>query len=366
MVVARNPLEVCGFTMDTFVLELDGIGKSFGKQRIIGGVSIRIHRGEFITLLGPSGCGKTTTLRVIAGLETADEGRVLLNGEDVTAFAPDRRNVNTVFQNYALFPHMNVFDNIAYGPRIRRVAKKEIPVLVEEMLTLVQMEGYGKRMPNQLSGGQRQRIAIARALINRPDVVLLDEPLGALDLQLRRHMQSELKQIQKKAGVTFIYVTHDQEEALNMSDRLAIMNAGILEQVGSPEEIYNHPATRFVAEFVGTRNLLPVTVTGKNSAAFSGQVIPVAVHMYAEGEGAFAAIHADKMRLQKESDGFALPCIVTDVVYSGGQVKTKVVVNGQECTVIEYNAPKRFAPGDAAFVSWDADEAVMVRDGGKE
>jgi len=347
--------------MEEFVLELDGIGKSIGKQRIIGGVSLRVRRGEFVTLLGPSGCGKTTTLRVIAGLETADEGRVLLNGADVTTFPPDKRNVNTVFQNYALFPHMNVYDNIAYGPRIRRVPKGEIPALVAEMLSLVQMDGYGKRMPNQLSGGQRQRIAIARALINRPDVVLLDEPLGALDLQLRRHMQMELKRIQKKAGVTFIYVTHDQEEALNMSDRLAIMNGGAFEQVGSPEEIYDRPATRFVAEFVGTRNLLDVTITTASSADFGGRAVPVAAHTCAVGEKAFIAIHADKLRLAKEAAECSLPGTVTDVVYSGAQVKTWVAVNDTVFTMVEYNVPKRFAPGDAAFVSWDAGEAVVIR-----
>ena len=343
------------------VLELEGIYKSFGGDGIINGVSIRVRRGEFITLLGPSGCGKTTTLRIAAGLETADKGRVLLNGADVTALSPDKRNVNTVFQNYALFPHMNVFDNIAYGPRIRRVPKKDIPALVDAMLLLVQMDGYGKRMPNQLSGGQRQRIAIARALVNRPDVVLLDEPLGALDLQLRRHMQSELKQIQKKSGVTFIYVTHDQEEALNMSDHIAIMNAGVLEQVGSPEEVYSRPATRFVAEFIGTRNLMDIQITGASSANFNGRAIAVGAHSLAAGDAAVAAVHADKTRLSRAASGFALPGIVSDVVYSGGQVKTKVAACGQDFTVVEYNAPCMFAPGDEAFVSWDADEAVVIR-----
>ena len=217
-------------------------------------------RGEFVTLLGASGCGKTTTLRIISGLETPDEGTVLLDGKDVTALPPERRPVNTVFQSYALFPHMNVEKNVAYGLRVRGMDKASIAKRVREMLELVQMEDYAKRMPSQLSGGQRQRIAIARALAPEPELLLLDEPLGALDLQLRRQMQLELKRLQKKLGITFVYITHDQEEAINMSDRIAVMRGGRFEQIGTPEEIYDEPKTHYVAQFIGRSTILDGTV----------------------------------------------------------------------------------------------------------
>ena len=238
-------------------LELKDIRKSFSKDEVVlKEISLSIDKGEFITLLGSSGCGKTTTLRIIAGLETPDSGKVYLEGKDVTALAPEARDVNTVFQNYALFPHMTVADNIGYGLKLKKIPKAEIKKRVSEMLELVQLPGYEKRKPSELSGGQRQRVAIARSLVNNPKVLLLDEPLGALDLQLRRAMQLELKRLQKKLGITFIYITHDQEEAINMSDRIAVMNKGTFEQIGTPDEIYNHPKTSYVATFVGNANIL--------------------------------------------------------------------------------------------------------------
>lgn len=238
-------------------LELKNIRKGFSnEEEVLKGISLAIEKGEFITLLGSSGCGKTTTLRIIAGLEMPDAGQVFLDGKDVTALNPEDRDVNTVFQNYALFPHMNVADNIGYGLRLKKVPRTEIRRRVKEMLELVQLPGYEKRKPSELSGGQKQRVAIARALINNPRVLLLDEPLGALDLQLRRAMQVELKRLQKKLGITFIYITHDQEEAINMSDRIAVMNHGTFEQIGTPDEIYNHPRTSYVATFVGNANIL--------------------------------------------------------------------------------------------------------------
>ena len=238
-------------------LELKDIRKSFSKDEVVlKEISLSIDKGEFITLLGSSGCGKTTTLRIIAGLETPDSGKVYLEGKDVTALAPEARDVNTVFQNYALFPHMTVADNIGYGLKLKKIPKAEIKKRVSEMLELVQLPGYEKRKPSELSGGQRQRVAIARSLVNNPKVLLLDEPLGALDLQLRRAMQIELKHLQKKLGITFIYITHDQEEAINMSDRIAVMKDGCIEQIGTPDEIYNHPKTSYVATFVGNANIL--------------------------------------------------------------------------------------------------------------
>ena len=238
-------------------LELKEIKKSFTEgEAVLDNISLEISKGEFITLLGSSGCGKTTTLRIIAGLEQPDAGSVWLDGREVTGLEPNQRDVNTVFQNYALFPHMNVAENIGYGLKLKKVPKSEIRKKVSQMLELVQLEGYEKRKPSELSGGQKQRVAIARALVNNPKVLLLDEPLGALDLQLRRAMQIELKHLQKKLGITFIYITHDQEEAINMSDRIAVMRDGRIEQIGTPDEIYNHPKTSYVATFVGNANIL--------------------------------------------------------------------------------------------------------------
>ena len=238
-------------------LELKEIKKSFTEgEAVLDNISLEISKGEFITLLGSSGCGKTTTLRIIAGLEQPDAGSVWLDGREVTGLEPNQRDVNTVFQNYALFPHMNVAENIGYGLKLKKVPKSEIKKKVSQMLELVQLEGYEKRKPSELSGGQKQRVAIARALVNNPKVLLLDEPLGALDLQLRRAMQIELKHLQKKLGITFIYITHDQEEAINLSDRIAVMKDGRIEQIGTPDEIYNHPKTSYVATFVGNANIL--------------------------------------------------------------------------------------------------------------
>ncbi|HBR08503.1 MAG TPA: spermidine/putrescine ABC transporter ATP-binding protein [Clostridiales bacterium] len=237
-------------------MTISHVSKSFGSNQVVQDLNLEVKKGEFLTLLGPSGCGKTTTLRMIAGFETPTSGRILLGGRDVKESEPYDREVNTVFQNYALFPHMNVYENIAFGLTMKKTPKEEIKRRVMEMLTLVQLEGYENRRPDQLSGGQKQRVAIARALINRPKVLLLDEPLGALDLKLRKQMQFELKRLQKKLGITFIYVTHDQEEALTMSDRVMVMKDGNILQTGTPQDIYNEPANAFVADFIGESNIV--------------------------------------------------------------------------------------------------------------
>jgi spermidine/putrescine transport system ATP-binding protein len=251
--VADKPVEV----------GLYDVTKRFGDTTAVDGITLEVARGEFFSLLGPSGCGKTTSLRMIAGFEEPDDGRVVLAGKEITGVPPYKRNVNTVFQSYALFPHLSVFDNVAFGLRRKKLPRAQIRDRVRRYLDLVQLKGYDNRRPGQLSGGQQQRVALARALVNEPSVLLLDEPLGALDLKLRKQMQLELIRIQREVGVTFIYVTHDQEEALVMSDRIAVMSDGHVEQIGYPEDIYERPATRFVAGFIGTSNIIQGEVQGR-------------------------------------------------------------------------------------------------------
>ena len=307
-------------------IQFDNVSRHFGTVKAVDQADIKIRDGEFFSLLGPSGSGKTTCLRMIAGFDKPTSGRIFLYGQDVSDLPPFERNVNTVFQDYALFPHMNVGDNIAYGLMVKGVPKPERKERVDEMLDLVQLTGYGDRKPSQLSGGQRQRVALARALINHPKVLLLDEPLGALDLKLRQQMQVELKAIQQRVGITFIFVTHDQEEALTMSDRIALFNQGHVEQVGSPSEIYEHPASAFVAGFVGTSNLisgeLAQRITGK-AGTFS--IRPEKIHMEKENANA-------------PSDSYSADGIVRDVVYLGLLTRYFVDLDGGgEVVVVEQN-----------------------------
>ncbi|MGZ4333617.1 MAG: ABC transporter ATP-binding protein, partial [Gaiellaceae bacterium] len=241
---------------ERIAIALDGVSKRFGSHTAVDDVTLEIREGEFFSMLGPSGCGKTTSLRMIAGFEAPDSGRVVLQGTDVTTTSANRRPVNMVFQQYALFPHMSIYDNVAFGLKVKRVPRSEHRDRIHELLRIVDLEGYENRRPRQLSGGQQQRVALARALVNRPAALLLDEPLGALDVKLRKQMQLELKRIQHELGTTFVYVTHDQEEALAMSDRIAVMNRGKVEQLGSPREIYDRPRTAFVADFIGSLNAL--------------------------------------------------------------------------------------------------------------
>jgi putative spermidine/putrescine transport system ATP-binding protein len=282
-------------------VRLESVRKSYGDVVAVDGIDLEVPQGEFFTMLGPSGSGKTTMLRLIAGFESPDEGRVLLKGSDVTAQPPYERDVNTVFQDYALFPHMTVGENVAYGLKIKRVKKAERTKRTAQALELVRLGDLGGRKPSQLSGGQRQRVALARAIVNHPQVLLLDEPLGALDLKLRQDMQIELKRIQQEVGITFIYVTHDQEEALTMSDRLAVFNDGRIEQVGSPAEVYEHPQTEFVAGFVGVSNVLERTLNGKPSRF---TVRPEKIRILGESEAAEPGAHTESGQIR-------------DVVYIG-------------------------------------------------
>ena len=307
-------------------VRIDGVAKRFGDVTAVAGIDLDIADGEFFSMLGPSGSGKTTTLRMIAGFEAPTEGRIWLHGVDVTEVPPFDRDVNTVFQDYALFPHMTVGDNVGYGLVVRRVATDERRRRVTEALRMVRLEGYEGRRPGQLSGGQRQRVALARALVNRPRVLLLDEPLGALDLKLREEMQIELKAIQGQVGITFIYVTHDQEEALTMSDRMAVFNHGLIEQVGTPAEVYERPATRFVAGFVGTSNL----VTGSAAVALIGK------------EGTFTIrpekIHIADPTAAVAGDECSATGVIRSVVYLGSDTRYHVALDaGAEVVVTEQN-----------------------------
>ena len=256
------------------LIEIQGMSKSFGETEVLHNIDLYIRKREFVTLLGPSGCGKTTMLRLIGGFEMPTEGRILFGGRDITQVPPYRRKVNTVFQKYALFTHLNVFDNIAFGLKLRKVSKSEIETRVMRMLRLVKMEGYEKRSVESLSGGQQQRIAIARALVNEPEVLLLDEPLGALDLKLRQEMQLELKSMQQELGITFLYVTHDQEEALTMSDTIVVMNGGRIQQIGDPKRIYDEPKNAFVADFIGQSNLLSGVMLEDELVMMAGKEFP--------------------------------------------------------------------------------------------
>src|SRR5690349_15849614 len=306
-------------------LKLEAIRNHYGHVVVVDGIDLVVDRGEFFTLVGPSGSGKTTLLRLIAGFERPDSGRIELAGRDVTSIPPYQRETNTVFQNYALFPHMSVADNIGYGLRIKGVARQTRDKRVQRALDMVRLAGLGRRRPNQLSGGQRQRVALARAVVNEPEVLLLDEPLGALDLKLRQEMQIELKQIQQEVGITFVYVTHDQEEALTMSDRIAVMSAGKIEQIGTPVDVYERPASEFVAGFIGISNVLV-----RDGIRFV--IRPEKIRMLAEGEAAPA-------------DTTVEPGTVEEVVYVG--MSTRYVVHldrGEQLVAVRQNMD---ALGDA-------------------
>jgi putative spermidine/putrescine transport system ATP-binding protein len=307
-------------------IRLDGVSKRYGDVLAVDAIDLDVADGEFFSMLGPSGSGKTTTLRMIAGFEQPTSGRILLHGEDVGRRAPYERDVNTVFQDYALFPHMSVADNVGYGLMIRKVPRADRAARVGDALRMVRLEGYDRRRPSQLSGGQRQRVALARALVNRPRVLLLDEPLGALDLKLREEMQIELKAIQQRVGITFIYVTHDQAEALTMSDRIAVFQAGRIEQVGSPADVYERPATAFVAGFVGTSNLL----SGDAARQIVGR------------DGTFT-VRPEKIRLDEPgsnvaADESSAPGRIRDVVYMGPDTRYIVALDaGGELVVTQQN-----------------------------
>jgi putative spermidine/putrescine transport system ATP-binding protein len=314
-------------------VSVEGIRKSYGDVVAVDTVDLTVGDGEFFTLLGPSGSGKTTTLRIIAGFEQPDAGRVTLGGEDITSEPPYSRDVNTVFQDYALFPHMTVADNVGYGLKVKGVSRAERKRQVEEVLRMVRLDGYGERKPIQLSGGQRQRVALARSIVNRPKVLLLDEPLGALDLKLRQEMQVFLKSLQRELGMTFLYVTHDQEEALTMSDHVAVFNEGKIEQVGSPNDVYEQPATEFVAGFVGTSNIL-------------------------ERDGKRFSVRPERIAL----NGTGHPGVVVDVVFVGAFRRIFVDIDGGDrVTVVRPNDGSTIEPGTRVHVHWRDEDAYEIQ-----
>jgi spermidine/putrescine transport system ATP-binding protein len=368
-------------TMDdptTPAISLQSVTKRFGSVTAVDAVSLDIREGEFITLLGPSGCGKTTTMRMIAGFEEPDQGQILLRGHDVVGIPPNKREVNMCFQHYALFPHMTVEENIAYSLRLRKVSKEERHAEVRTMLEIVRLEGYETRRPGKLSGGQQQRVALARALINRPAALLLDEPLGALDVKLRKQMELELKRIQLELGTTFVYVTHDQEEALSMSDRIAVMNAGVIEQLGMPREVYDHPDTPFVADFVGVLNAVEFRVDAKDGEDAVMRIddreriiVPAAGATAGTGATLLVAVRPERIGLAPgEVDGTGassasrLTGKVAQVVYLGTLTQFHVDTRIDKRFVVHRLSDEGTAgvvEGDTVTLTWARDDASVLR-----
>src|SRR5712691_7536642 len=351
-------------------IALEGVSKRFGGVAAVDDVSLAIREGEFFSLLGPSGCGKTTTLRMIAGFEMPDEGRIVLQGRDVTSLSPNRRPVNMVFQHYALFPHMSIYDNVAFGLKVKRVPRQGHRERVREMLRVVALEGLERRRTRQLSGGQQQRVALARALVNRPAALLLDEPLGALDVKLRKQMQLELKRIQAELGTTFVYVTHDQEEALAMSDRIAVMNGGRVEQIGSPREVYDHPQTAFVADFIGSLNALELTVeelVGGYALMWLGEgeriVAPVGSGART-GDSIRIAVRPERVQIDGAlSDGGSrLEGTIAEIVYLGMYTQFHVETRAGRviCHRLADESLTGLEPGARVRLSWDAEDASVL------
>jgi spermidine/putrescine transport system ATP-binding protein len=350
-------------------IAVESVSKRFGRVAAVDDVTLEIGEGEFFSMLGPSGCGKTTTLRMIAGFEVPDEGRIVLQGQDVTRVSPNRRPVNMVFQQYALFPHMSIYDNIAFGLKAKHVPREEHRERIQQLLRVVALEGYEKRKPKQLSGGQQQRVALARALVNRPAALLLDEPLGALDVKLRKQMQLELKRIQSELGTTFVYVTHDQEEALAMSDRIAVMNGGKVEQIGSPREIYEHPDSAFVADFIGSLNALAFRVeelVGGYAVMRVSERERMVVALDSNvrvGDATRIAVRPERIHIgtngAANDGGSRLEGTVAEIIYLGSSTQFHVdtAIGRVISTRLADESLGTFETGSHVVLSWDAGDA---------
>ena len=347
---------LCGMNKDVLI-RLGGISKSFDGETVLDNISLEIHDKEFITFLGPSGCGKTTTLRIIGGFETPDTGDVYFDGKRINDVPPYRRQVNTVFQRYALFPHLNVFDNIAFGLRLQKCADSEIRQKVKDMLALVNLKGFERRRVSTLSGGQQQRVAIARALVNQPKVLLLDEPLAALDLKLRKDMQNELKNIQHQTGITFIFVTHDQEEALSMSDTVVVMANGRIQQIGTPTDIYNEPINAFVADFIGESNILDGVMVDDYKARFAGHLFDCVDSGFAKGEQVDVVVRPEDVDVVPVERGM-LKGLVTGVTFKGVHYEIIVDVCGFKWMI---QTTDFVAEGETIGISVDPDAIHIMK-----
>ena len=357
--------------MKKVMVRLDNVKKKYDEKEIIKGISLDIYEGEFLTLLGPSGCGKTTLLRTISGLEKVSSGKIYIDEEDVTGVIPRKREVNTIFQNFALFSHMTVEKNIGFGLKMKKVPKSEIKSRVKEVIELIQMEGFENRKPTQLSGGQQQRVALARGIVNKPKVLLLDEPLSSLDMKLRKQMQVELKRIQKKMGITFIYVTHDQDEALSMSDRVAIINNGVIEQIDTPRKLYDAPKTKFVADFIGESNQFNAVVvsTQNDEATIKLEIdleIKVKNNHYDVGEKLTVIIRPEQFRLAREKD--ITNCFVVKTkehIYSGSFTKVLGKVDKKEIEFIIYNDDD-YTKNEEVKLKFSSDDIVILEESNEE
>ena len=353
------------------IVSIVNVEKIYGENHVVKNMNMNIAEGEFLTLLGPSGCGKTTTLRMISGFEMPSSGTIKVQDERVDKKEPYQRDVNTVFQNYALFPNMNVYDNVAYGLRVKKVPKDEIRKRVAEALKMVQLEGFEKRKTTQMSGGQKQRVAIARAIINRPKVLLLDEPLGALDLKLRKQMQIDLKRLQKKLGITFVYVTHDQEEALTMSDRIAVINEGRIEQIDTPREIYEHPKTKFVANFIGETNLLDAMVLemDEDKAVIGTEVGKATVSIDPKkkikvNDGVTVSVRPEHMKFSRTPvDGFTIKGVVKEQIFVGNLIKMMINLNdGTEIRINRFEEGELAEIGELVYLYWDLSKGIVIKE----
>lgn len=348
-------------------IQIENLDKHFGKNHVVNHISLSVNPGEFVSFLGPSGCGKTTILRMIAGFETLDSGDIKIDGESVIHLPPHKRKINTVFQHYALFPHLNVFDNVAYGLHAKNMKKNEIKGAVEKALEMVQLEGFEKRMPSQMSGGQKQRVSIARALVNKPPVLLLDEPLTALDMKLRKEMRYELRNIQQKLGITFIYVTHDQEEAMVMSDKIVVLNGGVIEQAGVPQEIYKNPKSAFVSDFIGETNSFDGMIQGLDNGNVtvnceSGHFM-AKTSDFLENEFVNVSIRPHKVQWQeKDAEGFRLSGIVKDYIFTGSFVNAVVeLANGREVKIARLAGEGLPQIGNHIHLYWNPEDAVVMK-----
>lgn len=355
---------------DVPAVEIVELTKSFGPVTAVQPLSLEIHENEFFSILGPSGCGKTTLMRAITGFEKPTAGRVLLSGVDVTNTPTRHRDLNMLFQSYALFPHLSVFENVAFELRVRKIPKRDVTARTQAALDLVRLGDFANRKPDQLSGGQRQRVALARAVVSGPKVVLLDEPLGALDQQLRKEMQFELKRMQREVGITFIYVTHDQEEALTMSDRIAVMSDGVVQQVASPEDVYNKPATRFVAGFIGRCNLVDVIAPSGTKDAVVAVELPGAGHVEAtlaesisEPTPGTLLIRPERIELRRDGDG--APATINSLTFLGQEWQVRVTAGAQELklsipSIVAEQNIRGFGPGETLRLSWRPQDARIV------